>query len=291
MSSVALLINEGAAGDKGYKSTNSRITPKQMTPDIHHEDNSAERKESRVVSRCSWFWTLFQWVLVALTILHFAFDITPITIESKDWWFIFGSVMINIQCAKWSKMYRYLSNIDGDQHVRQFVNELREIPIMIWWSVRCYHIESKSTGTDISKTRRVKVTTHSARRQFEYAVCTDITGNLGMLDEHNVTMLRLEKAYEFADRATEQQYNLELTHFKEENDKDRVQEYHEEISIEGFQDTILAFSNDRARSKFQWMRPWIFLLFSACGLSPCFKCVVRQFCGEMTLVITKRIKR
>ena len=136
-----------------------------------------------------------------------------------------------------------------------------------------------------------EVTTHTARHQFEYQICTDETSNLQTLDEHSVTVLRLKKLLKFADDATQQQYREELEQFKQENDKDDRQEVTEELSIEGFKDYILAFSTDDVQCKTKWMKARWFLFFSVIGLGPCFKRVLVESCGKMALVMTKKIRR
>ena len=112
------------------------------TAEAHDEDIVAETKG---IFWGSWASSIFFWFMVAVTTLHVAFGMTPLGNHGWGIWdysyVFFFPLNISFLCAKSSPIYKYLSNIDDDQHIRQFVNGLREIPVEIWWSVRCFHSE------------------------------------------------------------------------------------------------------------------------------------------------------
>jgi len=201
-----------------------------------------------------------------------------------------------IECAC-SGSGKYLSNILQNEGAAQFVERIKRQPAVIRWTVRCYHWETRrrrKTVTDSNgnkrtewETHREKVYTWSATEQYTYATCIDVSGQLVGLDQYNLTKLRLHKTYGFADEDTRRDFVARRRMFRMMNWRDMHQEFHEDFSVDGFVDRILAESEPGIKP--WWMSNSYYWLFNVLFLSPVFRHKMSAACGNAEYRFYKQI--
>lgn len=201
-----------------------------------------------------------------------------------------------IECAC-SGSGKYLSNVLDGEGASQFVERIKGQAAVIWWKVACYHWETRRRSKRVTdangntrtewETYQEKVYTWRASEQYQYSTCIDVSGQLMGLDEYNLTKLKLRKTYGFADEDTRRDYMNRRRMFRMMNWRDCHQEFHEEFSIPGFVDRILAESEPGIKPG--WMTPGVYWLCNIFFLSPCFRHKMSAACGNADYQFIKQI--
>lgn len=244
----------------------------------------------------TWLLTLLIWSMFILALIFF--------INNWEDWYIFIIIgccgyigyLIETGC---SSMHRYLSHILEKEGAKDFINRLKNEPIEIWWTIRCYHWETRTRviherdNEGRSRTRyetyQEKVYTWSATQQYRYNICVDISGQVLGLDEHKITRLNLHKAYQFRDDETKRDYIMSQEMFKRNNWRDTHQEFKEETKIRGYIDRILAESEPGIKPG--WMSLGVFWMLSIFGCSPCYRQALVSKCGNIDFALIKQIQQ
>ena len=81
-----------------------------------------------------------------------------------------GMFMVILICcavcsANMSRAVKFAENVIEPKEIRDIIGKLKKERPIETWSISCYHYESRGSG---KKRRRVKVTTHTATKQFRY---------------------------------------------------------------------------------------------------------------------------
>lgn len=111
----------------------------------------------------------------------------------------------------------------------------------IWFYVECYHYETRtyttrdSQGRTRTTTRQEKVVTYTAKLEFVYDSCSDVSGELTGLEGHSIAKLDLSKSLVFADAATQSLYEATRDEFFKSNKyRDTHMSTLEQMSVPGF---------------------------------------------------------
>jgi len=192
---------------------------------------------------------------------------------------------------------KYLRNVLQNEGAAQFVERIKGQPAEIWWSVRCYHWETRRRQKRVTdkdgntrtewETYQEKVYTWSAREQYTYSTCIDVSGQLLGLDVYNLTKLKLSKTYGFADEDTRRDYVHRRRTFRMMNWRDMHQEFHEEFTIPGYVDRILAESEPGIKP--DWMSNQMYWICNLIFMSPCFRHKMSAACGNADYQFIKQI--
>lgn len=248
----------------------------------------------QVPNLLTWFLTLVMWILLVLSAWG--------SYKCNDQWegcFIAACVLYVISLCETasSQVRKYLSGLLCKEEATALIEGLRRAHIEIWWTVKCYHNETRmrivndkdSRGQTRTKCEmyQEKVYTWSATQQFQYALCADVSGAIRGLGENKITRLRLHKAYQFADDATRAQYINAQEAFKRNNCRDDLQEFAEETRINEFTERMLTESEPGVKPP--WMESSVFWWFSIFGMSPCYRLAFVAQCGNIDFAIVKQI--
>eukprot|EP01083_Nonionella_stella_P295016 1002698_1 len=150
-----------------------------------------------------------------------------------------------IEATCCSSSFKYLKNSMDGQTVYQWVANIKQNAPRIWWKVECYHYETRvehytdSNGNHQTRTRREKVVTHRASMDYAYGSWCDISKDVTGLDEYNLTKFTAYKQFAFADKATENDYNMKSAQFRRDNDRDVYQSFYYGVEIDGYKNKML----------------------------------------------------
>jgi len=202
-----------------------------------------------------------------------------------------------IECFCSSTM-KYLNNIYLKEQLAEYINRIQSYPPRITWNISCYHWETRRerhTYTDSNgnqrtewKTRQEKVYTHHANGDYNYKSWKDVSLPLfDTLEQYQLTQLTLMKAYEFANIATQQHYNLLKDAFILRNNRDTHYDFSENLQINEFTTKILAECAPGVKPA--WISNAYFIIASIFGCSPCFRNAFSAKCGSKDYIINKQV--
>eukprot|EP01084_Bolivina_argentea_P103677 185668_1 len=280
----------------------------------------------------SWVLTIGVWYMIATTVLCLGVFNDYSNDEGYCGWFhqnieatccilavIIIVYLIECLCTATSK---YLSHILTTFGAKDFVANIRRKEADISWHVSYYiWIEEKRTvyysddnGNNKSReeTSWRKEYIHRANISYTYSTCYDISCELLGLDVYNVTKLKFNKIYGFADNESRNDYCFRKKEFR--NDNWRIawvkrwnplyswhiwgcyrghrgwmihEEFHERFDIDGYTNKILAEAE--LGSKPKWMTNKMYWMYNLLFISPIFRHRMSAACGNAEYTFIKQI--
>jgi len=234
---------------------------------------------------CSWVLTIISYPLVILFV-H-GLIMMPV---NKDWrlcailsgcalgiMLLFHLYEISVSDSK-----GYLWNSYKKEDFEKFLDFIGESHPTIEWHMECSHEYTEmvdDTDEDGNVTGQHAVTrtvvTHTAKEFCNIKSSSDISEPVVGLDEFNFTMLNVGKKFVFKNEASESNYNIQKSRFKQGNSRDRRNIFWEKFDIPGYESRMLchdfkSYGNDSSLC----IGYQFFVIFHLLLLGPCFQITV-----------------
>jgi len=201
---------------------------------------------------------------------------------------------IEVCCNKYG---RYLDNIVDELVImHELLDQLREARPNFYWNIECYHYETRSrqvaytmNGQTYYQTQvyQEKVVTHTASRAYIPKSVEDRSPSYGYLKEYDITKLKLNKKYQFANNETMNDWKKKRAQFVQENKNDVFQDVTDHMDIPGYQDVFLVQLRPGLRPF--WMNYSVYIIASVLCCSPLFRCCMNSKVGKKSYTLVKVI--
>jgi len=186
----------------------------------------------------------------------------------------------------------YLNNIQFNRSPYEYESTLRASKGTINWTVQCYHYETRRT-TDSkgkTKTKRVRVNTHRASKNYVYHGSRDVSAELPNIESFKVMQLNSETRFGFADAETRNHYNTNLSIWRKNHDRDRHQDFSMSWNVLGLIQYALWEREEGAIPPCA-RNPVAFLVCTALSFGFLWRLWFEKFCGHTKWVCEKEISQ
>ena len=164
----------------------------------------------------------------------------------------------------------FVTNVNADAGIAQHYLLMRQRPPHVAWSISCYHYETRTTTSTDSKgnttttTRQERVTTHTARTQYQLEGWQDTSPALKPTS-HKYTKVIFGKRYAWRDERARQKHQREYDRWIHHHDRDTHKDVGWTWGIPGWKQNLLCVRDDAELPC--WFNPCVYFLASLFLLS------------------------